>query len=114
MDFAEQVVKLAPEGAYFMLAKAQALEATGREIIHLEIGQPDVPTFDNISQAGVRAIQEGYTRYTPSAGMPSPAPGDCRRRLPAQEHPHRTAPGSHRSRSEACLIFPHPGAGAPR
>jgi aspartate aminotransferase len=71
MDFAERVVGLAPEGAYFMLAKAQALEATGREIIHLEIGQPDVPTFDNISQAGVRAIQEGYTRYTPSAGMPA-------------------------------------------
>jgi len=69
MDFAERVVKLAPEGAYFMLAKAQALEATGREIIHLEIGQPDVPTFDNITQAGVRAIQEGYTRYTPSAGI---------------------------------------------
>jgi aspartate/methionine/tyrosine aminotransferase len=68
MDFADRVVKLTPEGAYYMLARAQALEAAGREIIHLEIGQPDVPTFDNIAQAGVRAIQEGYTRYTPSAG----------------------------------------------
>jgi aspartate/methionine/tyrosine aminotransferase len=71
MDFAERVVKLAPEGAYFMLAKAQALEAAGRQVIHLEIGQPDVPTFENISEAGVDAIQEGYTRYTPSAGMPA-------------------------------------------
>lgn len=71
MEFAERVVKLAPEGAYFMLAKAQALEAAGRRVIHLEIGQPDVPTFENISQAGVDAIQEGYTRYTPSAGMPA-------------------------------------------
>jgi len=69
MEFADRVAKLVPEGAYYMLAKAQALEATGREIIHLEIGQPDVPTFDNITQAGVRAIQEGYTRYTPSAGI---------------------------------------------
>lgn len=70
MDFAERVIKLMPEGAYFMLAKAQALEAAGRQVIHLEIGQPDVPTFENIAQAGIDAIQQGYTRYTPSAGMP--------------------------------------------
>ncbi len=70
MDFAERVLPLAPEGAYYMLARAQALEAEGRQIIHLEIGQPDVPTFENISNAGVRAIQEGYTRYTPSGGIP--------------------------------------------
>jgi aspartate aminotransferase len=69
MEFAERVVKLAPEGAYYMLGRAQALEATGREIIHLEIGQPDVPTFANIAQAGVNAIQDGFTRYTASAGM---------------------------------------------
>lgn len=71
MDFAERVIKLVPEGAYYMLAKAQAMEASGRHVIHLEIGQPDVPTFENIAQAGVDAIQEGYTRYTPSAGMPA-------------------------------------------
>ncbi len=71
MEFAERVVKLAPEGAYYMLGRAQALEATGREIIHLEIGQPDVPTFANITRAGVKAIQDGYTRYTPSAGIPA-------------------------------------------
>jgi aspartate/methionine/tyrosine aminotransferase len=71
MDFAERVTTLKPEGAYYMLAKAQTLEAAGRQVIHLEIGQPDVPTFENISQAGIDAIQEGYTRYTPSAGMPA-------------------------------------------
>lgn len=69
MDFAERVLKLEPEGAYYMLARAQELEATGREVIHLEIGQPDVPTFENIAQAGIQAIQEGHTRYTPSAGI---------------------------------------------
>ncbi len=69
MDFTERVAALAPEGAYHMLARAQALEAAGREIIHLEIGQPDHPTFTNIAQAGVRAIQDGFTRYTPSAGI---------------------------------------------
>jgi aspartate/methionine/tyrosine aminotransferase len=69
MEFADRVKTLAPEGAYFMLAKAQALEAAGRKIIHLEIGQPDVPTFENIARAGVNAIEQGYTRYTASAGM---------------------------------------------
>ncbi len=53
-----------------MLALAGQLEAQGREIIHLEIGQPDFPTFEHIVEAGVRAIQDGYTRYTPAAGMP--------------------------------------------
>jgi aspartate aminotransferase len=71
MQFSERVSQLEPEGAYYMLAKAQALEAAGRGIIHLEIGQPDVPTFENIAQAGMDAIQEGYTLYTPSAGIPA-------------------------------------------
>ncbi len=69
MEFAERVKPLAAEGAYFMMARAQALEATGRKIIHLEIGQPDEPTFANIAQAGMRAIEQGCTRYTPSAGV---------------------------------------------
>ena len=59
-----------PEGAYQVLAKAQALEAAGTPIIHFEIGQPDFDTFENISEAGRRAIAEGRTRYTPPAGMP--------------------------------------------
>ncbi len=71
MDFAERVVRLAPEGAYHMLARAQALEAAGRDIIHLEIGQPDAPTFENVAQAGIQAIRDGHTRYTPSAGIPA-------------------------------------------
>lgn len=60
-----------PEGAYQVLARAQALEAQGRKIIHFEIGQPDFDTFENISEAGRGAIAEGRTRYTPPAGMPS-------------------------------------------
>lgn len=69
MTFAARVMHLAPEGAYAVLAKAQALEAQGRDIVHLEIGQPDVPTFDNVAQAGVRAIEEGRTRYNPPPGV---------------------------------------------
>lgn len=71
MTFADRVTHLAPEGAYFMLARANALEAQGKHIIHLEIGQPDVPTFSNIKAAGVKAIEDNFTRYTPSAGMPA-------------------------------------------
>ena len=69
MRLAERVTHLAPEGAYEVLARAQALEAQGRDIVHLEIGQPDVPTFDNVAQAGTRAIQEGRTRYNPPSGI---------------------------------------------
>lgn len=71
MSFAERVRSLEPEGAYQVLAQAQALERAGRDIIHLEIGQPDAPTFENIARAGIQAINEGRTRYTPSAGIPA-------------------------------------------
>jgi aspartate/methionine/tyrosine aminotransferase len=68
-SFAKRVTHLAPEGAYQMLAQAQDLEAQGREIIHMEVGQPDFDTLENVSQAGIRAIHDGHTRYTPSGGM---------------------------------------------
>jgi len=70
MDFAERITHLKPEGAYAVLAKAQALEAQGREIVHLEIGQPDFDTYSHIALAGIRAIATGKTRYNPPAGVP--------------------------------------------
>jgi len=70
MTFAHRVTGLEPEGAYAVLARAQALEAGGSDIIHLEIGQPDFPTFDHIKQAGMDAIAAGQTRYNPPAGLP--------------------------------------------
>lgn len=71
MTFTHRTAHLKPEGAYQVLARANQLEAAGREIIHLEIGQPDYPTFENVSRAGIEAIRSGKTRYTPPAGMPS-------------------------------------------
>jgi aspartate aminotransferase len=68
--FTDRVISLQAEGAYAVLARAQELEAQGRKILHLEIGQPDFPTFPNISRAGMEAIQNGQTRYTSPAGMP--------------------------------------------
>jgi len=70
MSFATRIHHLKPEGAYEVLARANQLEAAGKEIIHLEIGQPDYATFENVSQAGIDAIREGKTRYTSPSGMP--------------------------------------------
>jgi aspartate aminotransferase len=70
MTFANRVSHLEPEGAYEVMARAQALEAGGRDIIHMEIGQPDFQTFPHISQSGIKAIASGYTRYNPPSGLP--------------------------------------------
>jgi len=63
-----RVRHLQAEGAYHVLAQAQALEREGRDIIHLEVGEPDAQTFEPIREAGIAAIREGKTRYTPPAG----------------------------------------------
>jgi aspartate aminotransferase len=70
LSFAHRIAHLKAEGAYVVLARAQALEAQGREIIHLEIGQPDFDTYPNVALAGIRAIATGQTRYNPPAGIP--------------------------------------------
>ena len=69
MSFANRIEHLKAEGAYAVLAKAQALEAQGRDIIHLEIGQPDFETYPHIAMAGIGAIAAGQTRYTPPSGI---------------------------------------------
>ena len=58
------------EGAFDVLVKARALEAQGRSIIHMEIGEPDFPTAPNIVEAGKRALDEGWTKYGPTQGDP--------------------------------------------
>ncbi|MBI3914084.1 MAG: pyridoxal phosphate-dependent aminotransferase [Chloroflexi bacterium] len=62
--------RLGTETAFEVLVKARALEAKGRDIVHLEVGEPDFATPQNIVDAGVRALREGKTKYTPSAGIP--------------------------------------------
>ncbi len=68
--FAARMDRLGTESAFEYLAKAKQLEAQGREIIHLEIGQPDFPTAPHICDAAYRAMQAGYTGYGPAAGLP--------------------------------------------
>jgi aspartate/methionine/tyrosine aminotransferase len=69
MSFASRVNHLKAEGAYQVLARAQELEAAGRDIIHLEIGEPDFSTAAHISMMGMKAIADGRTRYNPPSGL---------------------------------------------
>ena len=64
------MARLGTETAFSVLAKAKALEAQGCEVIHLEIGEPDFDTAAHIVEAGCRALREGHTHYTPTAGIP--------------------------------------------
>jgi len=61
---------LGTETAFEVLAKARALEAQGKNIVHLEIGEPDFDTPKNIKDAALKALNAGYTHYGPSAGLP--------------------------------------------
>ena len=70
MTVAARMNDLGTESAFEVLAKARALEAQGREIIHLEIGAPDFETPRHIVEAGMKAISDGYTHYGPTAGLP--------------------------------------------
>lgn len=69
MRLAAAVTRLASEGAFEVLARAKRLEAQGRTVIHMEIGQPDFPTPAHIVEAGIEALRRGETRYTPAAGI---------------------------------------------
>jgi len=62
--------RIGTESAFEVLARARALEAQGRSIIHLEIGQPDFPTPPHIVDAGKRALDDGWTGYGPTSGFP--------------------------------------------
>jgi len=70
LRLAERMSRLGTETAFEVLNKARALERQGKEIIHLEIGEPDFDTPKNIVEAGVQALHKGWTHYGPSAGLP--------------------------------------------
>ena len=69
LRLAKRMARLGTETAFEVLVKAKALEAQGRDIIHLEIGEPDFDTPSNIIEAGCNALRKGFTHYGPSAGM---------------------------------------------
>jgi aspartate/methionine/tyrosine aminotransferase len=69
LKLAERLTRLGTETAFDVLVKAKALEAAGKEIIHLEIGEPDFPTPPNVIRAATEALQSGYTHYCAPAGL---------------------------------------------
>jgi len=70
MKLAKRMSRLGTETAFDVLVKAKALEAQGRDVVHLEIGEPNFDTSKNICDAAVKAIRDGYTHYGPAAGLP--------------------------------------------
>lgn len=70
LQLARRMSRLGTETAFEVLNKARALERQGRNIIHLEIGEPDFDTPSNVVEAGVMALRKGWTHYGPSAGQP--------------------------------------------
>src|SRR6266481_988705 len=70
MKLAERMSRIGVESAFDVLVRARALEAQGRSIIHLEIGEPDFPTPPHIVEAAKKALDEGWTHYGPPQGMP--------------------------------------------
>lgn len=70
MKLAERMSRLGTETAFEVLSRAKALESKGKEVVHLEIGEPDFTTPTNIRERAKKALDEGYTHYGPSAGLP--------------------------------------------
>ena len=70
MSVAGRMRVLGTETAFEVLAKARALEALGKDVVHLEIGEPDFDTPSHIVEAGVEALRQGHTHYGPTAGLP--------------------------------------------
>ncbi|MBM3944230.1 MAG: pyridoxal phosphate-dependent aminotransferase [SAR202 cluster bacterium] len=76
MKLATRMGRLGTETAFEVLVKARKLEAEGKDVVHLEIGEPDFDTPANIIEAGTHALNNGFTHYGPSAGLP-----DLRKRI---------------------------------
>src|SRR3989475_7749600 len=70
MRSASRLDELGTEQAYVVLDAARQLEAAGHQVVHLEIGEPDMPTPPHVVEAGVRALRDGLTRYAVAAGVP--------------------------------------------
>ena len=70
MKLAERMDRILVESAFDVLVRARALEAKGRSIIHLEIGEPDFPTPGHVVEAAKEALDQGWTHYGPTQGFP--------------------------------------------
>jgi aspartate/methionine/tyrosine aminotransferase len=69
LRLASRMARLGSETAFEVLSRARGLEAQGKEIVHLEIGEPDFATPQNIIEAGIAALRSGWTHYGPTSGL---------------------------------------------
>jgi aspartate aminotransferase len=106
--------QLGTETAFEVLAKAKALEAQGKSIIHLHIGAPDFRTPENIVDAGRKALKDGYHSYTPAKGIPELREAVCAdiaRYRKVEVHPDHVmiVPGGKPTMFFAIMMFGEPG-----
>ena len=115
MKLAKAMSSLGTETAFEVFAKAKALEAQGKDIVHLHIGAPDFQTPANIVEAGRKALADGWHKYTPAKGIPEVREAVCEdiaSHRGAEVHPDRVliAPGGKPTLFYAILMFGEPGA----
>ena len=111
---AERMNHLGTETAFEVLARANALEAEGREIINLGIGQPDFQTPEHIVEAAIKALRDGHHGYTPASGIPplrQAISDDLYRRHDVKVEPNRilAVPGGKVTMFLAMMIYGEPG-----
>ena len=111
---AERMNHLGTETAFEVLARANALEAEGREIINLGIGQPDFQTPEHIVEAGIKALKDGHHGYTPASGIPplrQAIADDLNSRHDVTIEPNRilAVPGGKVTMFLAMMIYGEPG-----
>ena len=104
-SIAPAVGRLGTEGAFAVLARARALEATGRDVIHLEIGEPDFETPPHVAEAGIAAIRAGETHYCQTAGLPGPARGGRRSLADVARRRDRSRERRRRDRCQAVPLL---------
>ena len=114
MQLAECMSRLGTETAFEVLARARALEAQGRDIVHLHIGAPDFLTPPNIVEAGVKALRDGWHKYTPAKGIPELREAVCedialRRGAKVHSDDVLIVPGGKPTMFYAILMFGEPG-----
>ena len=115
LEFAARMSQLGTDSAFEVLSRAKALEAKGRSIIHLGIGQPDFPPPNHVIEAAIKAMRDGHHGYTPSAGilpLREAVAADLWRRHKVEVDPAQVqvTPGGKVVILFAALMFGEPGA----
>lgn len=114
LRLADRMAVLGTETAFEVLARARELERAGKSIVHLEIGEPDFDTPEHIKEAAIKALRDGYTHYTPSAGMPEVREAvaehvEATRRIPVDPSEVVITPGSKPIMFFGILALVNPG-----